>query len=424
MAKYPKEKKQKEMEEDNKVHESKSPEQILKELIDAYAKDKTVKKPVPSISQFEQGKFRRKTQPYQGEKPEKAEKSEQVQKNIGLPLMTSEKEEAQKAEDKKYPKKLGAKNVEAHMKRLKEDPSKYPGGKKQAIAIGLSQARAGEKEPMPKAEIEKAGEMPAGAAKPKMPKMPVPPAMPSKKPMAAAQKQAQLSAGGKQMMPKMPKPAAPKKQAAPPMATKSEEMEKAKVDEIKTPELEQKIKSLIDSHKKEQRAARKPEIKGVHTEEGTYQKLPKGLENVSSKYGSVISNQPYKDKWSSISDQLKGAQKVASKRKQEEIKKMPAPKLAASEEKIVKNQFVVTEVELNSKCTDCNKPQFTLTKNEHKFTPCICYASENQGKEPFVKLIKSEGGTKLYFNSKADPESVKSFLLTLKLGLLAKKISK
>ena len=57
MAKYPKEKKQKEMEEDNKVHESKSPEQILKELIDAYAKDKTVKKPVPSISQFEQGKF-------------------------------------------------------------------------------------------------------------------------------------------------------------------------------------------------------------------------------------------------------------------------------------------------------------------------------------------------------------------------------
>lgn len=313
MAKYPKEKKQKEMEEDNKVHESKSPEQILKELIDAYAKDKTVKKPVPSISQFEQGKFRRKTQPYQGEKPEKAEKSEQVQKNIGLPLMTSEKEEAQKAEDKKYPKKLGSKNVEAHMKRLKEHPSKYPGGKKQAIAIGLSQARAGEKEPMPKAEVEKAGEMPAGAAKPKMPKMPVPPAMPSKKPMAAAQKQAQLSSSGKQMMPKMPK-----KQAAPPMATKTEK----------------------------------------------------------------------------------------------------------SEEKVIKNEFIVTETELSNKCTDCNKPQFTLTKNEHKFTPCICYASENQGKEPFVKLIKSEGGTKLYFNSKADPESVKSFLLTLKLGLLAKKISK
>jgi hypothetical protein len=315
MAKYPKEKKQKEMEEDNKVHESKSPEQILKELIDAYAKDKTVKKPVPSISQFEQGKFRRKTQPYQGEKPEKAEKSEQVQKNIGLPLMMDEK-----AEDKKYPKKLGSKNVEAHMKRLKEEPSKYPGGKKQAIAIGLSQAREGTKEPMPKAklpkaEIEKAGEMPAGAAKPKMPKMPKAPAMPSKQPIASAQKQAQASASGKQMMPKMPKSAAPKKQAAPSMATKSDE-------------------------------------------------------------------------------------------------------------KIAKNQFVITEAELNSKCTDCNKPQFTLTKNEHKFTPCICYASENQSKEPFVKLIKSEGNTKLYFNSKADPESVKSFLLTLKLGLLAKKISK
>lgn len=393
MAKYPKEKQQKEMEEDNKVHDSKSPEQILKELIDAYAKDKTVKKPVPSISQFEQGKFRRKTQPYQGEKPEKAQKSEKVEKNIGLPLMTSEKEEAKKAEDKKYPKKPASENIEAHMKRFKKDPSKYPGGKEQAVAIGISQAKEGTKEPMPKkeldkawkisketdsekgvhkpaywpyknsgesragissagssvrrsaiilpdekskklksakqehkkvlselksmpapklpkAELDKAGEMPAGAAKPKMPKMPSAPVMPSKQPMAAAQKQAQISASGKQMMPKMPKP--PK---TPKMATKSEEA-------------------------------------------------------------------------------------------------------------VIKNEFIITETELNNKCTDCNKPQFTLTKNEHKFTPCICYASENQGKEPFVKLVKSEGSTKLYFNSKADPESVKSFLLTLKLGLLAKKISK
>lgn len=150
MAKYPKEKEQKELQEDNKVHESKSPEQILKELVDAYAKDKTLKRPVPGIGQFEQGKFRRKTQPYQGDKPEEAKKNEQIQKNIGMPLMTSEK-----PEDKKYPKKLGSKNVEAHMKRLKESPSKYPGGKKQAIAIGLSQARAGEKEPMPKEEMEK-----------------------------------------------------------------------------------------------------------------------------------------------------------------------------------------------------------------------------------------------------------------------------
>jgi|GEM_PF-5299774 len=320
MAKYPKEKQQKEMEEDNKVHESKSPEQILKELVDAYAKDKQVKKPVPSISQFEQGKFRRKTQPYQGEKPEKAAKSEEVQKNIGMPLMTSEKkEEAKKAEDKKYPKKLDSKNVEAHMKRLKEDPSKYPGGKKQAIAIGSSQAREGTKEPMPKKELDKAGEMPAGAAKPKMPKMPIPPATPSKKPVSLATQQAQASAGGKQAMPKPPKPGAPKKQAAPGMAIKAEKQ---------------------------------------------------------------------------------------------------------AEEKVTKNEFIITEAELSNKCTDCNKPQFTLTKNEHKFTPCICFASENQNKEPFVKLIKTETGSKLYFNSKADPESVKSFLLTLKLGLLAKKISK
>lgn len=310
MAKYPKEKQQTELQEDNKVHESKSPEQILKELVDAYAKDKTLKKPVPSISQFEQGKFRRKTQPYQGDKPEKAEKSETVQKNIGMPLMTTEK-----AENKKYPKKLGAKNIEAHMKRFKEDPSKYPGGKKQAVAIGLSQARSGEKEPMPKKEMQKAGEMPKGAAAPKKPKAPLTPVGPSKTPMSAAGKQAQASAQGKQMAPKMPKPTMPKKQAAPKMAMKSEE-------------------------------------------------------------------------------------------------------------KIIKNQFLVTETELSSKCTDCGQPQFTLTKNEHKFTPCICFASENQGKESFVKLIKNESGMKLLFNSKADPDSVKTFLLTLKLGLLAKKISK
>lgn len=306
MAKYPKEKQQTELQEDNKVHESKSPEQILKELVDAYAKDKTLKKPVPSIAQFEQGKFRRKTQTYQGDKPEKAEKSESVQKNIGLPLMTTEK-----AEDKK----LGSKNIEAHMKRLKQAPSKYPGGKKQAIAIGLSQAKAGEKEPMPKKEMQKAGEMPKGAAAPKQPKAPMAPVPPSKTPAAAASKQAEASAQGKQMTPKMPKPTMPKKQAAPKMAMKSEE-------------------------------------------------------------------------------------------------------------KVIKNQFLVTEAELSSKCTDCGQPQFTLTKDEHKFTPCICFASENQGKEAFVKLIKNETGMKLLFNSKADPDSVKTFLLTLKLGLLAKRISK
>jgi len=370
MAKYPKEKQQTELQEDNKVHESKSPEQILKELIDAYAKDKTLKKPVPSIGQFEQGKFRRKTQPYQGDKPEEAKKSEKVEKNIGMPLMTTEK-----AEDKKYPKKLGSKNIEAHMKRFKEDPSKYPGGKKQAVAIGLSQARAGEKEPMPKAELDKAGEMPKGAAAPKKPKAPLAPVGPSKTPMSAAGKQAQASAQGKQMAPKMPKPSMPKKQAAPKMAMKSE-LEKAKVDKV----LAGKLK---------QRGAEKKDI-------------------------------------ASIIHLARKARNLAFKKPANTKPVIPAsiPEKLAASEKVVKNQFLVTEAELSSKCTDCGRPQFTLTKNEHKFTPCICFASENQGKEAFVKLIKNESGMKLLFNSKADPDSVKTFLLTLKLGLLAKKISK
>lgn len=365
MAKYPKEKQQTELQEDNKVHESKSPEQILKELVDAYAKDKTLKKPVPSISQFEQGKFRRKTQPYQGDKPEKAEKSEAVQKNIGLPLMTTEK-----AEDKKYPKKLGSKNIEAHMKRFKEAPSKYPGGKKQAIAIGLSQARAGEKEPMPKKEIQKAGEMPKGAAAPKQPKAPMAPIPPSKTPAAAASKQAEASSQGKQMSPKMPKPTMPKKQAAPKMAMKSE-LRKAKVD-----------KFFADKQR----------------QGGASEKDVASIIHLSRKAGRPFLKKP--------------------------AQVQQPEKMAASEEKITKNQFLVTEAELLSKCTDCKQPQFKLIKNEHKFTPCICFASENQGKESFVRLVKNETGMKLLFNSKADPDSVKTFLLTLKLGLLAKKISK
>jgi hypothetical protein len=374
MAKYPKEKEQKDLQEDNKVHESKSPEQILKELVDAYTKDKTLKKPVPSISQFEQGKFRRKTQPYQGDKPEEAKKAEKVQKNIGLPLMTAEK-----AEDKKYPKKLGAKNVEAHMKRLKQAPSKYPGGKKQAVAIGLSQARAGEKEPMPKTQMEKTGEMPKGAAAPKQPKAPLAPVMPSKKPAGAAEKQAQASAQGKQMAPKMPKPSMPQKQAALPTATKSEEMKKAKSDKMLT---------------------------GQAKQQGWHDKDVSSMLHLERKAG-----RPY-------------LQKLRQRLKLKTPTSEQPTKLAASEEKIVKNQFLITESELSNKCTDCGKPQFTLIKKEHQFTPCICFASENQGKEAFVKLVKNDSGMKLMFNSKADPDSVKAFLLTLKLGLLAKKISK
>lgn len=46
-----------------------------------------------------------------------------------------------------YPKELASKNIEAHTQRLKANPSKYPGGRKQAVAIGISQAKEHQKEP-------------------------------------------------------------------------------------------------------------------------------------------------------------------------------------------------------------------------------------------------------------------------------------
>ena len=57
-----------------------------------------------------------------------------------------------KSEKGPYPKELASKNIEAHMERRKDSPSKYPGGKDQAIAVGISQARRQEKEPLPKSD--------------------------------------------------------------------------------------------------------------------------------------------------------------------------------------------------------------------------------------------------------------------------------
>lgn len=48
---------------------------------------------------------------------------------------------------KGYPQALASKNIEANMERMKAAPSKYPGGKAQAVAIGISEAKAGKKEP-------------------------------------------------------------------------------------------------------------------------------------------------------------------------------------------------------------------------------------------------------------------------------------
>lgn len=54
--------------------------------------------------------------------------------------MRKKKDSFNKAKD--YPQELASQNIEQHMHHL----SRHPGGRKQAVAIGIDQARRGEKE--------------------------------------------------------------------------------------------------------------------------------------------------------------------------------------------------------------------------------------------------------------------------------------
>lgn len=79
----------------------------------------------------------------------------------------------------------------------------------------------------------------------------------------------------------------------------------------------------------------------------------------------------------------------------------------------------ITAEEMLSKCVHCDVPEFTKSeKGDYKFTPCNCFTvmqkTENGRKSWFVKISKSEQGFKLNFNPKADKESIKAFLITVK----------
>jgi hypothetical protein len=89
----------------------------------------------------------------------------------------------------------------------------------------------------------------------------------------------------------------------------------------------------------------------------------------------------------------------------------------------MKKSIGLSEEYIYAPCPHCNTPEFKKTENGPKFAPCACFAIEAERKQ-FVKLNKTESGYKLEFDPKADPESVKAFLLTLKLGLLAKRFGK
>ena len=82
-------------------------------------------------------------------------------------------------------------------------------------------------------------------------------------------------------------------------------------------------------------------------------------------------------------------------------------------------RYGVSEEEMMSKCVHCGIPEFTKNeKDNYKFTPCHCFTvmekSENGRASWFVRIAKSETGFNLDFNPKADQESVRAFLLTIK----------
>jgi hypothetical protein len=76
-------------------------------------------------------------------------------------------------------------------------------------------------------------------------------------------------------------------------------------------------------------------------------------------------------------------------------------------------------------CKECGVPEFTPDKDGvPTFTPCACFLvlKKNEESSSFVNILRKNDGTySLVFNPKADPDTVKLFLLTMKSKLLLKK---
>lgn len=90
------------------------------------------------------------------------------------------------------------------------------------------------------------------------------------------------------------------------------------------------------------------------------------------------------------------------------------------------HEYHVSETELYTNCPHCGVPEFKKTEAGPKYKPCACFyvtlKSEEGKATSFVRVTrKSEGGYTLSFNEKADPESVETFLRTLKDKLLEHK---
>lgn len=98
-------------------------------------------------------------------------------------------------------------------------------------------------------------------------------------------------------------------------------------------------------------------------------------------------------------------------------------KLGKSEAK-----YSATEEQLyKSSCKECGKPEFVKgSDGKPDFQPCACFRVLKKDEEgqpvKFVQAIRKDDGTyNLQFDPKADPETIRIFLLTLKSRLLLNK---
>lgn len=446
------EKQQKEMEEDHKVHDSKKPEEKYEEEIKDAAKDKTLEKPVPSIAEYERGKSQVRTQPFQ-----KDGLKEQITSGLNA---SSVADAAAKLNAMRPHAPKGVPGSQgAHLKSAMEKLGRMKAAEtgRQLTAPGPQKTKlVGAKTPMAKQEplMKKpsTARRLAGEEKSFSDRAAHHEAKHNAKPLSYKVRRAvrngveSLSeaatgfgtgfhnpyvnddkseaesyrrlAANRRAAGKIQKEEMGKADAVRAWSTKStnpgRKSGEGRYHEaslqgnmVRRGQFEQ-AKGAAKASIMQERAIPKPKL-------GKAGELPSGAgipkQPKQAKPPVMPSTKPASAAAQQAQQSGKGKQMVQAK-----------PKMAIKSESVATNlkKFSVTEAEANTPCEHCKKPQF---KNG-QFDPCLCFRVEKSGKEPFVKLVKTEAGNKLEFRKNADPESVHAFLLALKLGLIAEKLNR
>lgn len=300
----------------------------------------------------------------------------------------------------------------------------------------------------------KKAEMPGGAAKPQVSTKPQGPAAPvpaSNNPAGAAAKQAQASAGGKLAMPKIGGGAAMKnpsvKPAMPKMpgATKMPGMGKEEAPPAPAPTSTEKPTGkdrtnsqldIIEQHHKpmSKQSYFRDKLSRVKKEEypvgqgggeasGALSNKEKPMRKDGGIAAGIAAAGAANGGGQGNADLTRYAGKSEHKianAEQNGSKTLQSNRLGAYSAKVSKS-------ELFANCIHCGVPEFTTGSNgQPTFKPCACFSvvnkDENDKPCEFVTLQKNQDGTfGLKFDPKADQDTVKAFLLTLKAKLLLQK---